>query len=117
MNVSTPLKAVCLFTLTTIVAACSSTPKVPLPEPKLPERVALVEGHTDAIGDENFNQSLSVDRANAIRSALLAQGISDSRIKPTGMGESQPIADNDTDTGRQNNRRVEIIFKLKEEIQ
>lgn len=76
-----------------------------------PERTALVEGHTDHTGDEQFNQGLSVLRSESVRDALINEGISTSRIKTTGLGESSPIANNDTLEGRQSNRRVEIIFK------
>jgi len=75
-----------------------------------PERNALVEGHTDHTGDEAFNQTLSVQRSNAIKDALISLGVSENRIKTTGLGESQPVADNDTLEGRQANRRVEVIF-------
>ena len=76
-----------------------------------PDRTALVEGHTDHTGDEQFNQGLSVQRSESVRDALISQGISTSRIKTTGLGETNPIADNSTLEGRQSNRRVEIILK------
>lgn len=75
-----------------------------------PERTALVEGHTDAIGDARFNQVLSVERARAVKDALIAKGLDASRIKTTGLGETQPVDNNDTRNGRQANRRVEVIF-------
>jgi len=59
-----------------------------------PERTALVEGHTDHTGDEQFNQGLSVQRSESVRDALISQGISTSRIKTIGLGETTPVADN-----------------------
>jgi len=76
-----------------------------------PRRIALVEGHADATGDAGFNQSLSEARASSIKNALIEQGVSESRINTVGLGESQPVATNETLDGRQANRRVEIIFK------
>lgn len=77
---------------------------------KYPERVALVEGHTDSMGDEDYNMDLSRDRAFEVRQALVASGVSSSRLSTRGYGMSQPVANNQTSTGRQTNRRVEIIF-------
>ena len=75
-----------------------------------PERRAIVEGHTDSMGDEDFNMDLSRERAYAVRQALVARGVSSSRITTRGFGETQPVASNQTSAGRQENRRVEIIF-------
>lgn len=74
------------------------------------DRNILIEGHTDNVGSDSSNQSLSTRRAESVQSYLLQQGIGNQRISSTGMGETQPIADNDTETGRQENRRVEIII-------
>lgn len=68
----------------------------------------LVAGHTDSTGSEEFNQTLSERRANAVKNILLAQGVAADRLTTIGFGESAPIADNSTDYGRQQNRRVEI---------
>jgi len=76
-----------------------------------PERSALVEGHTDYVGDEQYNHGLSLERSESVKNALISQGISTSRIRTEGLGETSPIADNTTAEGRQSNRRVEIIFK------
>ena len=75
-----------------------------------PERRAVVEGHTDSMGDDDYNMDLSRDRAFAVRQALAARGISTSRITTAGFGESTPVASNETREGRRENRRVEIIF-------
>jgi len=75
-----------------------------------PERRAIVEGHTDSMGDDDYNMDLSRDRAFAVRQALAARGISTSRITTQGFGENKPVASNETSAGRRENRRVEIIF-------
>ncbi|MBI2820618.1 MAG: OmpA family protein, partial [Acidobacteria bacterium] len=68
-----------------------------------------VEGHTDSVGNEEYNQSLSEKRALSVRDFLVLQGISASAIDGRGFGESRPIASNDTAEGRQQNRRVEMV--------
>jgi OOP family OmpA-OmpF porin len=68
-----------------------------------------VEGYTDSIGTEAYNQKLSERRANAVRDYMIEQGISPSRITAVGYGESNPVASNATAEGRAHNRRVEII--------
>ena len=68
-----------------------------------------VEGHTDSIGSDTYNQRLSERRANAVRDYMADQGISPSRITTKGWGESKPVASNKTEEGRAQNRRVEII--------
>jgi outer membrane protein OmpA-like peptidoglycan-associated protein len=75
-----------------------------------PDRNVLVEGHTDARGAEDFNVRLSEQRAAAVRDALVAHGIAGKRIRTVGLGESYPIASNDTAAGMQANRRVEIVI-------
>ena len=70
-----------------------------------------IEGHTDSIGTDQYNQRLSERRAAAVREYLLKHGVADgATIKSTGYGESKPIADNSTDEGRFENRRVEILI-------
>lgn len=69
-----------------------------------------IEGHTDEVGDNASNQVLSEARANAVKQALLAKGIAADRIEIAGLGEDFPVANNTTNAGRQQNRRVEIIF-------
>jgi len=75
-----------------------------------PERQAIVEGHTDNMGDDDFNLDLSRERAFSVQSALVSRGIDASRITTRNLGESMPVADNNTADGRQKNRRVEVIF-------
>ena len=67
------------------------------------------EGHTDSTGSLEFNNKLSLQRAEAVQEYLMSQGIPDNRISAIGMGPSMPVESNDTRAGRQKNRRVEII--------
>jgi outer membrane protein OmpA-like peptidoglycan-associated protein len=77
---------------------------------KYPERKVRIEGHTDSTGSAALNLDLSERRAEAVKTALLRRGISFERIDTMGFGQSLPIASNDTASGRQQNRRVEIII-------
>jgi OOP family OmpA-OmpF porin len=78
---------------------------------KYPGYKISIEGHTDNIGTEQYNQRLSERRAAAVRDYLLKQGVADgARIKSAGYGKSKPIADNETEEGRFQNRRVEILI-------
>ena len=67
-----------------------------------------VEGHTDSIGTDQYNQGLSERRARAVVEYLVSQGIEPSRMEPAGYGESEPVASNETEEGRYKNRRVEF---------
>jgi outer membrane protein OmpA-like peptidoglycan-associated protein len=69
-----------------------------------------VEGYTDSVGSDTFNQTLSEQRANTVRAYLVGQGLDPNSITATGYGKSNPVASNDTPSGRQQNRRVEIII-------
>jgi outer membrane protein OmpA-like peptidoglycan-associated protein len=69
-----------------------------------------VEGHTDAVGGDEYNQKLSENRAGAVRDYLVAQGIPADAIVSRGLGKTQPVATNDTAEGRQQNRRVELVL-------
>ena len=71
-------------------------------------RLAL-EGHTDSVGSDEFNQTLSEKRAYGVRDYLVAQGINGNALSAIGLGKSDPIAPNDTNAGRQQNRRVEMV--------
>jgi len=73
-----------------------------------PNATFEVAGHTDAIGSETYNQSLSQRRASNVRAYLVQQGVEPSRMTAVGYGESQPVADNSTEAGRAENRRVEL---------
>lgn len=68
-----------------------------------------VEGHTDSVGSDEYNQKLSENRAGAVRDYLVAQGLAQESVSAVGFGESQPVVDNDTAANRQKNRRVELI--------
>lgn len=69
-----------------------------------------VIGHTDNVGGEDYNQNLSSRRANAVFEILTQEGVDASRIRAFGRGENEPLASNDTDTGRQQNRRVNVVI-------
>ena len=70
----------------------------------------LIEGHTDSVGAEEYNQTLSVERARSVADYLDLQGVNNNRFIVKGYGESQPVASNDTEAGRQKNRRVEVAI-------
>jgi outer membrane protein OmpA-like peptidoglycan-associated protein len=73
-----------------------------------PQTTTVVEGHTDSVGSDAYNQSLSERRANAVRDVLVNQyGVGADRVNAVGYGESRPVADNATADGRAVNRRVE----------
>jgi OOP family OmpA-OmpF porin len=69
----------------------------------------MVEGHTDDVGSDDYNERLSVARAHAVAAYLEGKGVSEARLRPTGKGESSPVAPNGTDEGRQRNRRVDFV--------
>lgn len=73
-----------------------------------PETLIRVEGHTDSVGTEEYNQDLSIRRASAVRDLLVQRGVGINRIQTVGFGENTPVATNDTEAGRQMNRRVEV---------
>ncbi len=76
----------------------------------------LIEGHTDDKGTESYNQKLSERRAGSVASSLIASGVASKRITQVGYGETQPIADNSTDAGRSQNRRVEVAIYANEKL-
>ena len=77
---------------------------------KYPNTDLLIVGHTDAVGTSEYNQALSRRRATAAANYLASQGVSSARLQAVGRGETEPIATNDTEAGRQANRRVEIAI-------
>lgn len=74
-----------------------------------PESELLIVGHTDNVGSDDYNMNLSIRRAEAARNYLISAGTTNT-IRVAGRGESEPIATNDTDAGRQRNRRVEVAI-------
>ena len=74
-----------------------------------PGLVLQIEGHTDSVGGDEFNQQLSERRAGSVREFLAEQGVSPSSITARGFGKTQPVASNETAEGRQRNRRVELV--------
>lgn len=79
------------------------------------ERDLVIEGHTDAVGPHDYNVELSQKRADAVKQYLVQQGYDKDRIVAKGMGESRPLAPNESPEGRATNRRVEIIIAAPKE--
>ena len=77
-----------------------------------PEVRVRVEGHTDNVGSTSSNQTLSLERAEAVRVFLEAKGVDASRVDVLGLGDTMPVADNTTEQGRSANRRVEVVIDL-----
>ncbi len=75
------------------------------------ELTVMIEGHTDSVGSDELNQALSEKRAAAVRDYLAARGVAANRMTVKGLGETTPVATNDTPAGRQQNRRVELIIE------
>jgi len=79
--------------------------------PELKDDASLtvrVEGHTDSVGSDSYNQQLSERRAAAVKTYLVSKGVAASRVESTGFGETQPVADNTSAVGRAKNRRVDV---------
>jgi OmpA-OmpF porin, OOP family len=76
----------------------------------VPDLKVEIAGHTDSDGSDAYNEGLSNRRANAVRDYLISKGIGEEHIVAKGYGEIQPIATNDTDDGKQQNRRVEFVI-------
>lgn len=81
-----------------------------------PDTRLTIQGHTDDKGDDNYNRKLSAQRADAVRDYLIANGVKGGRLNTTAYGESSPIASNDTEAGRAQNRRVEVIIVANDEL-
>jgi outer membrane protein OmpA-like peptidoglycan-associated protein len=75
-----------------------------------PSLHVAIEGHTDSVGSDDYNQQLSERRAQAVRDYFVQQGINSTNVEAHGYGKTEPIATNDTPEGRQQNRRVELIL-------
>ena len=114
-----PIKKGEVFIMKNLIFATNKTRILPVSEQALtdlymfmqrnPQVRIRIMGHTDSVGKDKANQKLSEGRANAVRDELIERGIAPERIvEAIGFGESKPIDTNDTDEGRQNNRRVEI---------
>jgi len=83
---------------------------------KYPDTNILIEGHTDSTGTEQYNKSLSNDRADSVGAYLAVLEVKSGRFTMVGYGESQPVATNDTEEGRQLNRRVDIAIMANEKL-
>ena len=83
---------------------------------KYPNTNIVVVGHTDAVGSDNYNLTLSERRAAAAVNYLVSRGVSRARLRGTGRGEMEPVASNESDAGRQQNRRVEVAIYANEAL-
>lgn len=79
-----------------------------------PKAKVEVQGHTSSEGGEEYNQKLSEDRANAVRDYMIRRGIAEARLTARGYGYSVPKADNDSEAGRKQNRRIELVVTSEE---
>lgn len=79
-----------------------------------PDKTAIISGHTDSVGSDEYNQRLSENRAKSVKDAIVKEGVDSSRLQVKGYGESRPISDNSTAQGRMENRRVEAeVYNVK----
>jgi len=83
---------------------------------KYPNTDVVIVGHTDATGPDAYNLTLSERRAGSAASYLTSQGVARARLRSTGRGETEPVAQNDTETNRQKNRRVEVAIFANEQL-
>lgn len=81
-----------------------------------PQTNILIVGHTDNTGSASYNQDLSVRRAEAVKAFIVSNGVASSRLSTQGKGFSEPIADNSTESGRAQNRRVEIVIVANDQL-
>jgi outer membrane protein OmpA-like peptidoglycan-associated protein len=81
-----------------------------------PDTRLTIQGHTDSKGDDNYNRQLSAQRADAVRDYLIANGVIGGRLNTTAYGETAPVASNDTEAGRAQNRRVEVVIVANDEL-
>jgi len=75
-----------------------------------PNRTVVVEGYTDSVGSDDYNQGLSERRADGVKSYLVRRGVGSERLTALGKGKADPVAGNDSADGRQQNRRVEVVI-------
>ena len=75
---------------------------------RYPGAALTIEGHTDSVGADDFNMTLSQKRSDSVREYLIGKGIEASRLKAVGFGETKPVATNNTSLGKAKNRRVEL---------
>lgn len=75
-----------------------------------PDRLVQIDGFTDSVGTDSYNQDLSLRRADAVRFALISRGVSSARVATQGYGKAYPVASNSESSGRQLNRRVEVVI-------
>jgi outer membrane protein OmpA-like peptidoglycan-associated protein len=94
------IKSVSFPLLNDVAQAMADNPKIKVE----------IGGHTDSVGDDNFNLKLSQKRAESVRTYLIKRGIDSNRMVPKGFGENVPLADNRTEAGRGQNRRVEFLI-------
>ena len=83
---------------------------------KYPDTLVLIEGHTDSTGPDDYNMTLSQNRANAVAVVLAGQSVDSTRFTVLGYGEGQPVYDNATDAGRQGNRRVDLAIMANDKL-
>ena len=76
-----------------------------------PAYALSIEGHTDSVGSDDYNQQLSERRASSVRNYMAEAQVSSNLMRTTGFGKARPVATNDTPEGRQRNRRVEIVIQ------
>ncbi|MDN3670026.1 OmpA family protein [Echinicola jeungdonensis] len=76
-----------------------------------PDVDILIEGHTDSVGDDQYNQDLSLRRAQSVKAYLISQGVSGGKLKVKGWGDKKPLVSNDTPSNRAKNRRIEIVIQ------
>ena len=110
-----------LFSIESMYFEVDKAQLLPHAEPKLAEiidsivqlqpNLILIEGHTDSTASLEYNQALSIRRAETVKNNLIQRGILPNKIQIAGYGETQPISNNSTETGRQKNRRVEVTLQ------
>jgi outer membrane protein OmpA-like peptidoglycan-associated protein len=83
---------------------------------KYPKDIITIAGFTDNVGNDSFNQTLSMRRATAVKNILTSQGVPDQQMKAEGYGKNNPIAKNDTKAGRIKNRRVELHIRDMDQV-